>query len=225
MLALTKQLVVGVIMAEGIVFPPKFCQKCQCVTERIRRGQCKQCAKEQNAAYRVKNAEKIKASHDLFASNNPDKVKQSREKWIAENPDAKLQASRNWRINNPEKMQACRHEWEAKNLDRARKSRSDWKKSNRDAIASYNHNRRARKLEYGGKLSTGIVKRLLILQKGLCPCCGAKLGSNYHLDHITPLYLGGTNTDDNVQLLKAECNLNKSTKHPIDFMQERGFLL
>lgn len=69
MLALTKQLVVGVIMAEGIVFPPKFCQKCQCVTERIRRGQCKQCAKEQNAAYRVKNAEKIKASHDLFASN------------------------------------------------------------------------------------------------------------------------------------------------------------
>lgn len=34
-----------------------------------------------------------------------------------------------------------------------------------------------------------------------------------------------TNTDDNIQLLRKLCNHKKGTKHPVDFMQERGFLL
>jgi 5-methylcytosine-specific restriction endonuclease McrA len=51
------------------------------------------------------------------------------------------------------------------------------------------------------------------------------LGDNYHLDHIVPLAIGGTNTDDNIQLLRQKCNQQKSAKHPIDFMQSRGFLL
>lgn len=37
--------------------------------------------------------------------------------------------------------------------------------------------------------------------------------------------LGGTNTDDNVQLLRAECNNFKRAKHPADFMRQRGFLI
>ena len=37
--------------------------------------------------------------------------------------------------------------------------------------------------------------------------------------------LGGLNADSNMQLLRAECNLQKSAKHPVDFMQSRGFLL
>jgi 5-methylcytosine-specific restriction endonuclease McrA len=45
------------------------------------------------------------------------------------------------------------------------------------------------------------------------------------MDHIIPLALGGTNTDDNIQLLRAKCNKQKGAKHPIDFMQQRGFLL
>jgi len=36
---------------------------------------------------------------------------------------------------------------------------------------------------------------------------------------------GGSNTDDNMQLLRKLCNLQKHAKHPVDFMQERGFLL
>ena len=40
-----------------------------------------------------------------------------------------------------------------------------------------------------------------------------------------PIALGGKNVDDNVQLLCAACNLSKQAKHPVDFMQQRGFLL
>lgn len=55
--------------------------------------------------------------------------------------------------------------------------------------------------------------------------CGKPLGDAYHLDHVMPLALGGSNTDDNMQLLRDRCNLQKHAKHPVDFMQERGFLL
>jgi 5-methylcytosine-specific restriction endonuclease McrA len=65
-----------------------------------------------------------------------------------------------------------------------------------------------------GKLSQDIEMRLFAAQNGLCVCCGCNLGNNYHVDHIMPLALGGTNTDDNVQLLRAECNMRKAAKHP-----------
>ena len=51
------------------------------------------------------------------------------------------------------------------------------------------------------------------------------LGNDYHLDHINPLALGGSKTDEKIQLLRATCNLQKNAKHPVDFMQSRGFLL
>lgn len=87
-------------------------------------------------------------------------------------------------------------------------------------------NRRARKRESGGTLSKGLAERLFQLQRGKCACgCKQPLGDNYHRDHIIPLALGGTNTDDNMQLLTATCNLSKGAKHPIDFMQSRGYLL
>ena len=74
-------------------------------------------------------------------------------------------------------------------------------------------------------LSVGLSAKLFKLQKGKCPCCKQPLGDDYHLDHKMPLALGGTNTDENMQLLRSICNLQKHAKHPVDFMQERGYLL
>ena len=70
-----------------------------------------------------------------------------------------------------------------------------------------------------------IVEKLLKLQKGKCPCCSLPLGDDFHLDHKMPLALGGDHVDDNMQLLKARCNMQKRASNPIDFMQSRGFLL
>jgi 5-methylcytosine-specific restriction endonuclease McrA len=86
-------------------------------------------------------------------------------------------------------------------------------------------NYRSRKRANGGTLSKGLAEKLFKLQQGKCPCCKQPLGRNYHLDHIVPTALGGSNSDDNMQLLRATCNHQKHAKHPIDFMQQRGFLL
>lgn len=73
--------------------------------------------------------------------------------------------------------------------------------------------------------SKGLAERLFRLQRGKCACCKKPLGSDYHLDHIMPLALGGVNEDSNIQLLRAKCNMQKHTVHPVEFMQQRGFLL
>ena len=75
-------------------------------------------------------------------------------------------------------------------------------------------------------MSVGLAERLIGYQRGKCACgCKQQLGNDYHMDHIMPLALGGTNTDDNIQLLRPTCNLSKHDKHPVDFMKQRGYLL
>lgn len=100
-----------------------------------------------------------------------------------------------------------------------------WYAGNPDAPL-INQNRRARGIKSVGMLSKGLADKLFALQRGKCACgCKQPLGDDYHLDHIIPLALGGANTDDNIQLLRPLCNHQKNAKHPIDFMQSRGYLL
>jgi 5-methylcytosine-specific restriction endonuclease McrA len=76
-----------------------------------------------------------------------------------------------------------------------------------------------------GSYSHRDVELLLKAQKWKCACCRQSVKRRYHVDHVMPLALGGSNHPHNLQILCPDCNLRKSAKHPIDFMQQRGFLL
>ncbi|MFA5714415.1 MAG: HNH endonuclease [Candidatus Paceibacterota bacterium] len=55
-----------------------------------------------------------------------------------------------------------------------------------------------------------IIKNRLIEERGnICNHCGENL--YLELDHIIPLWNGGSNEDDNLQLLCRECHKNKSS--------------
>lgn len=147
-------------------------------------------------------------------------------KWRSDNPDKARAASAKWQAANPEKKKASVAKWHAANADRVRTVKAKWRTENSDACIIHKQNRRARECESVGRLSSGIAERLYRLQRGMCACgCKQPLGDNYHRDHILPLTLGGANEDWNLQLLRSTCNLQKSTKHPVEFMQQRGFLL
>lgn len=172
---------------------------------------CKTCLRILSAASRVVNREKRNAASAAWRAANPEKVKENYAMWRAKNRDNEIKRCAKWRAENPEKNKA---------------SYTAWAKANPDSNRVKLQNRRVRKRESGGRLSPDLAKRLLKLQRGKCACgCRQPLGDDYHLDHIMPLALGGSNADDNIQLLRAECNLRKSAKHPVNFMQERGFLL
>lgn len=203
----------------------KFCPKCQSETVRYASGRCKQCVDKVNTAWREANRDRAKEMAVAYRLNNPEKARA---------------ATAAWRNNNPEKMQAIRAAWTAANPERHRETNAIWSASNPEKVKALSaawhashreesrisvQNRRARIRKNGGRLSKNLASKLFKLQKGKCACCGLPLGENYHLDHIMPTALGGSNTDDNIQLLRQHCNHQKNAKHPVTFMQERGFLL
>lgn len=151
-----------------------------------------------------------RASRAKWYAANTEKAKAYDAKLYTDNPEKKKAVSAKWRADNPEKLKAYSAKYSA---------------SNSEIRRIHCHNYRARKRTNGGKLSRRLAERLYKFQRGKCACCGQPLGDDYHLDHIMPLALGGSNTDDNIQLLRQQCNNQKRAKHPIDFMQSRGFLL
>lgn len=173
----------------------KFCNKCDCETERNARRQCKPCQKAATTVWRAANLEKVKATKAA---------------WYAANRKKEKVANAAWYVANRERKAA---------------TTAAWKKANPGAVRINKHNRRALKIAVGGALSKGLSAKLFELQRGKCACCKLPLGDNLHMDHIMPLALGGANIDGNMQLLRATCNLKKHAKHPVDFMQSRGFLL
>lgn len=158
-------------------------------------NRCKTCAKEYASLYRKSNTEKVKAYRAEYIIKNKDRILSRQAEYQKE-----------YRKNNKEKIKYSRIR-------------------TKESIVRYMNNRRALLAKVGGKLSKGLEDRLYVLQKGRCACCGVELNGKYNLDHIVPLVLGGKNIDSNIQLLLPKCNREKYTKHPIDFMQSKGYLL
>lgn len=225
--------------SEGVMI--KFCPKCQCETERYKSGDCKPCAKAMVAAYRAANPELAKARYDAWIAANQDRVKATRAAYRAKNKDKLKAAKAAHYAANAERIKAKTAAWQAANREKSRANKAAWKAANPEKVKAgaaaylaanldkhrlHEHARRARKVASAGNLSKGLAEKLFKLQKGKCACgCKRPLGDDYHLDHIMPLALGGTNTDDNIQLLTAKCNVSKGAKHPVEFMQKQGFLL
>jgi len=150
----------------------------------------------------------------LFGMDDPEFARKNREvvdRYRFSNPDAVKESARRSKAKHAEVRRAEVRQWFADNPDRR---------------VEYEQNRRAKKRSNGGILTVGIKGKLFRLQSGKCPCCHGKFPiGKMHMDHNMPLALGGSHNDTNMQLLCQPCNQSKHAKHPIDFMQSRGFLL
>jgi len=208
--------------------PDKTCSKCgtaKPVTEFHRdasakdgmQTRCKLCLKKANAARYAADPARAKAASAAWRAANPEKNaatdRASYNARYAANPEkyaainrARYAADREgniarvtaWRNANRDKVQATQRAWNARHPEAARTAR---------------RNRRALKSTAGGRLPRDIVQRLFAKQNGLCACCLADLRvTGHHIDHIAPLSRGGTNTEDNVQLLTPKCNLSKGAR-------------
>lgn len=156
---------------------------------------------------------------------NPDRERETRHAYYARHPEMVKAKNAKTYAKDPEKARARGRAYYALNKQKALASTVAWMKAHPEEMAVYRHTRRARQHASGGKIAKGLAASLFNLQRGKCACCGLPLGKDYHLDHVVPLALGGSNTDDNIQLLRKRCNHQKGAKDPIDFMQLRGKLL
>lgn len=232
----------------------KPCVKCG-TSERYTSGRCKPCTRDTQAKYRAANTSKIRASNAKYSAVNAavirvrkakyhaanadkirarhvkryaataDKVLARQSAYHAANPDKRRIAQAKHYAANSSKVLARHAEYRAENHDKIRAANAAYRVANPEKLRIHDNNRRARERGNGGELSHGLAVRLFKLQKGKCPCCNKPLGNDYHLDHIMPIKLGGKNEDLNMQLLRQRCNQQKSARHPVAFMQSRGFLL
>jgi len=194
----------------------KKCAKCSTLYE----GKfCRPCKKVYLQEYRKANKERIYSVESAWRKANPTNVTATRQRWKDKNKNAGSE----YYAKNSTKIKQKVKEWYLANKQKASEYKKAYFKANPEVRPNCKAKRRLR--GGSGKLTYGVIPKLYKLQKGLCPCCKQPLGNDYHVDHIVPLALGGKNEDRNIQLLRGSCNMQKHAKHPIDFMQERGFLL
>lgn len=85
--------------------------------------------------------------------------------------------------------------------------------------------RRSKRSDASGHFNFDDLHRIYLLQKGRCAYCRAFLGLDFHVDHIVPVALGGTNDPVNLQLACPNCNVAKGATPPAAFAQSLGLLI
>ncbi|MFL9904621.1 HNH endonuclease signature motif containing protein, partial [Paraburkholderia fungorum] len=170
---------------------------------------CRTCANLRNEVYRNANKEKVALVKKLYREQNREKVREYARKFYAENRERIAAWRKAWKERNPRYFADWMAEWRIQNPEKAKEF---WR------------NNRANRRKAEGKHTAADIAQLLKLQRGRCAVCREKMDS-YHVDHIVPIAKGGANDWTNIQLLHPRCNTQKQAKDPIDFMQEKGFLL
>lgn len=110
------------------------------------------------------------------------------------------------------------------NKELIKKIYKEYYSKNKSEYYDRNYKRRSIKSGNGGSYTSEDIKEIHDLQSGKCAYCKVLL-DKYHIDHIFPLYLGGSNDRSNLQLTCPTCNLSKGPKDPIVYAQSLGMLL
>lgn len=199
----------------------KICPKCKaekpfdCFARSSKRPdglqyKCREC----HAKEYLQKIDHIKARQKNWYQENIEKLSK---KWIA------------YGAENKEKINKKSREWYKKNKSRVSENGKAWRVANPDAKAAACRNRRRIKYMAEGTHSASDIRTIFDNQRGLCANCKTKLFKSgtkkYHVDHIMPLKLGGSNWPANLQCLCPSCNLSKGAKHPDDWAAENGRLL
>lgn len=205
------------------------------------RGECKECVATKQKLYNAKNAEQIARAKkkaygakkgEISARNaeyykaNAIRIRENVKRWAKENPERLARTRKAYQEANRDALLKKKAEYRSANRDLVREQSRQWYAENRDRIRPSRKAAKAVRRGAPGKITAAEVQEVVTLQKARCAVCGVKImKGHWHLDHITPIAKGGTNSKTNVQALCPPCNLSKSAKDPIEFMQSRGFLL
>lgn len=145
-----------------------------------------------------------------------------------------------YKEKNRERIAARMKEWKKKNklrhrqlnkisrernIEKARERSKTYIKNNPHIQRVCGQNRRAREKKAEGKFTKKDIELLGFIQKWKCNNCKKDIKEKYHVDHIMPIVLGGSNWPSNLQLLCVKCNRTKHAKDPYEWARENGRLL
>lgn len=142
--------------------------------------------------------------------------------YYAENKDAISARNAKWLKDNAGRKKEIDAKYRSENKEKIRRANAKWASENPETRLTNWRNRSAMIRMAEGTHTAQDVKDIYESQLGECVYCGSDLSDGYHVDHIMPLVLGGSNWSSNLQCLCATCNLRKGGKHPDDWHREIG---
>lgn len=172
--------------------------------------------------------EKQREAGRKYAAKNREKLREKRREFHKKNREKEQETARKYREKNRESILKDKINRRHANLERARELSRAWNKAHPEKILQAVRDRKARKRGASGTYTPVDIARLFEQQRGLCAACRVTLiekgKGKYHVDHVMPLCLGGSNGPANLALLCPSCNQRKSTAHPDDWAKANGRL-
>jgi 5-methylcytosine-specific restriction endonuclease McrA len=225
-------------------FTGRACKAGHVAERYVSSGGCVPCAVSFAASWRSANPERYNQNAAAWRAANPHSVKEASARWRANHPERakavrlasvlanadrarQLDKARRSRPDVIEKTRAASRRYRKAHLEKVRERNAAYDKAHPEEKRARNRVRRARKKGAGGSHTGADIRWLLGKQRRCCAhsWCRKSLSRSYHVDHILPVALGGSNDRKNLQLLCAPCNYEKTSKHPVEFAQKHGLLL
>ena len=149
-------------------------------------------------------------------ARDQENAKRRKREWYLKNRELTIARSKARDQANPEKAAERKRNWKKKNPDKQREHQKTYKAKNRYKFNAYNGKRRAAKLLRTPNWLT--PDDLFFIEEAyhLAKLRTETLGISYHVDHILPLQgkkVSGLHVPNNLQVIPAKINLQKSNKH------------
>ena len=198
------------------------CPRCKdCV--RVYRENNREAIAARRKIYNQENAEKIAEQKKAWSSKNAEKLKAQKKAHYEKNRAQVLDRQRNRRRTKSEEIAAYQREYRAKNKERRLETNRRWREKNkavlREKQLKYLHDYRARKAGAEGSHTIEEIRQMYEDQGGLCAYCETPLFGEFNVDHMTPLFRGGSDDWENLAITCESCNKTKHTKTAVEFMQ------
>jgi 5-methylcytosine-specific restriction endonuclease McrA len=181
--------------------------------------------------WRRDNRDEARRRDRNWKNKNRDRVRSNYRARYARNPKKFVDKTKRYYKQNSECVRARRIKYhytiyrDAEVRQRAAARTRRWVKEHPDRVKVNARNGKAKRKNVAGVHTAADIANILTLQKSKCAVCRTSLADKYHIDHIVPVKLGGTNDRANLQILCIACNLQKGARDPIDHMRSLGKLL
>lgn len=213
----------------NVVFPEKkVCPRCgeekpasEFYSDKSKRGglssHCKACVSVHNAEHYAANKNKLLAQNKAYREANKKKLAAKSAIYRATHKEEIAARSAKWRAKNKEWLTTQKAEYYAANRERLLARQVKWYESNSKRAIANAHAYEARKKNALGTHTAEDIQVQYDAQKGRCLYCDARVGDDYHVDHVVPLSEGGSNWPSNLVIACEHCNKSKNAKNPMDF--------
>lgn len=205
----------------------KPCPKGHDSERRVSGRGCCECARIQHRDWVSRNKDK-KSEYDKKYKSSPEvkvRISEMNKALYERNIDEIKRKKTEYRAKNRERLNSINAQWRADNPDKMYAYRKKWSTENSDKVKAHTVNQKAVRRAAPGKCTKKDLRLIMNQQGGSCNGCGTNLDDGYHVDHIVPIAMGGSNWPRNLQMLCPPCNLFKGAKHPLVWADQIGIEL